>query len=88
MSRILVEVIGPPYGEAVTRAAAIINRLDESPLPVPRLLHGEGPAAWSLVAEAARLNIGTRIGLEDTLLDRDGRLARSNADLVRLALTA
>ncbi|MFI9593975.1 3-keto-5-aminohexanoate cleavage protein [Nonomuraea sp. NPDC052265] len=84
MTRILVEVIDAPYEEAVPRAAAVLDRLKGS--PAPRLLHGEGPATWPLVAEAVRLGLATRIGLEDTLLDPDGGTAADNAGLVRRAL--
>ncbi|RSN09378.1 hypothetical protein DMB42_18940 [Nonomuraea sp. WAC 01424] len=84
MTRILVEVIDAPSEEAVPRAAAVLDRLDGS--PVPRLLHGEGPATWPLVTEAARLGLATRIGREDTLLDPDGGPAEGNAALVRRAL--
>ncbi|MEV4308247.1 3-keto-5-aminohexanoate cleavage protein [Nonomuraea sp. NPDC049624] len=80
MTRILVEVIDAPAEEAIPRAAAILDRLDGS--PAPRLLHGEGPATWPLVAEAVRRGLATRIGLEDTLLDPDGGPAEDNAALV------
>ncbi|WP_285774382.1 3-keto-5-aminohexanoate cleavage protein [Microtetraspora sp. NBRC 13810] len=83
--RVLVEVIDPPPGEALPRAAAVIGRLDDLGLSAPRLLHGEGRAAWPLLAEAARRNLATRIGLEDTLLLPDSRPAPGNAALVRLA---
>ncbi|MFI7465402.1 3-keto-5-aminohexanoate cleavage protein [Nonomuraea sp. NPDC049646] len=84
MTRILVEVIDAPAEEAVPRAAAVLDRLDGS--PAPRLLHGEGPATWPLVAEAVRRGLATRIGLEDTLLAPDGGPAEDNAGLVRHVL--
>ncbi|MDH2427684.1 3-keto-5-aminohexanoate cleavage protein [Sphaerisporangium sp. TRM90804] len=86
--RILVEVIDPPPDEALPRAAAILHKLDDLALPGERLLHGEGTATWPLIAEAARLGLATRIGLEDTLLTPDGRRAPGNAGLVRLAMAA
>jgi uncharacterized protein (DUF849 family) len=84
--RILVEVLAPPPGEALFRASAIIDRLDELDLTPNRLLRGTGPGVWPLVAEAARLGLATRVGLEDTLLGPDGRSVQDNANLVRLAV--
>jgi uncharacterized protein (DUF849 family) len=86
VDRILVEIIGSPAGEAVERADAILARLDARNVTTPRLLHGEQDACWPLVAQAGRLGLPTRIGLEDTLTNPDGTPARDNADLVRRAL--
>jgi uncharacterized protein (DUF849 family) len=85
--RILVEVSGSRYADGVSAADAILRRLDDLALPGPRLLHGHGSTCWPLVAEAGRLGLSTRIGLEDTLVGPPGRAAVDNADLVRMALT-
>ncbi|MFI0420749.1 3-keto-5-aminohexanoate cleavage protein [Spongiactinospora sp. 9N601] len=85
MVRVLVEMIDLPAAAALSRAAAVLARLDELAVPGARLLHGEGAAAWPLVTEAGRRNLATRIGLEDTLLGPDGRPASGNAALVREA---
>ncbi|WP_346540125.1 3-keto-5-aminohexanoate cleavage protein [Micromonospora sp. DPT] len=51
----------------------------------PVLLHGEGAAAWPVLAEAVRRGLDTRIGLEDTLGLPDGAPASDNAALVAAA---
>jgi uncharacterized protein (DUF849 family) len=84
--RILVEIMHAPRAGAAAKADQILAALDEAGLPQPRLLHGEGEACWPLIAHAARRRLPTRIGLEDTAVRPDGGLARSNAELVRLAL--
>jgi uncharacterized protein (DUF849 family) len=86
VERILVEIIGGPAGEAVARADAILDRLDDRGISTPRLLHGEEDACWPLVAYAGRRRLPTRIGLEDTLVNPDGTAATDNATLVRYAL--
>ena len=83
VDRVLVEIIGGTAEQAIPAADAILARLDGA---APVLLHGEEQACWPLVAHAGRLGLPTRIGMEDTLLDADGRPATSNADLVGQAL--
>jgi uncharacterized protein (DUF849 family) len=51
------------------------------------LLHGEEAAAWPALRLAVDLRLGTRIGLEDTLVFEDGSPAPDNAALVRAART-
>ena len=53
---------------------------------IPRLLHGEGPACWPLIAYAGTVGLPTRVGLEDTAAGPDGSAVSSNAELVQLAL--
>jgi uncharacterized protein (DUF849 family) len=84
--RILVEIMRAPARGATAMADEILAALDEAGVPQPRLLHGEGEACWPLVTHAGRRGLPTRIGLEDTAVRPDGGLARSNAELVRLAL--
>ncbi|WP_433248156.1 3-keto-5-aminohexanoate cleavage protein [Streptosporangium sp. CA-135522] len=84
--RVLVEIIGGSADTAVSRAHAVLARLDELAVPGPRLLHGEGEPAWILVDEAGQLALATRIGLEDVLHGPEGDPVDGNADLVRLAL--
>lgn len=85
--RVLVEVIGAAAFDATGAADTILQGLDEAGVAGPRLVHGEGDAAWSLIAHAGRLGLATRVGLEDTLLNPDGTPAVDNADLIRRALT-
>jgi uncharacterized protein (DUF849 family) len=84
--RILVEVLGAPAEDAATAADAILTRLDRLGITGARLLHGEGPACWPLVAHAGRLGLPTRIGLEDTVVGPAGEPVADNAELVRLGL--
>jgi uncharacterized protein (DUF849 family) len=86
VERVLVEIIGGTAGDAVARADAILDRLDDRGITTPRLLHGEEDACWPLVAYAGRRRLPTRIGLEDTLVNPDGTAATDNAALVRHAL--
>ncbi|MCP2013307.1 uncharacterized protein (DUF849 family) [Deinococcus sp. HSC-46F16] len=83
--RVLVEVMDREPSGARMEAAAILNLLDGADRTPPRLLHGAGPSAWSLLEEAGRLGLDTRVGLEDTLTLPDGTPALDNADLVRVA---
>jgi uncharacterized protein (DUF849 family) len=83
--RILVEISAVPAGTAAAAADEVLRRLDELGLTIPRLLHGEGPTCWPLIAHAGTLGLATRIGLEDTLSGPDGSAVSGNAELVRLA---
>ncbi|GAA2793173.1 3-keto-5-aminohexanoate cleavage protein [Saccharopolyspora taberi] len=82
--RVLAEVTDLTKRGAATTAEALLRRLDPAPAPV--LLHGEGAGAWPVLALAARRDLDTRIGLEDTLLLPDGQIAADNAELVTAAV--
>ncbi|TDB74479.1 3-keto-5-aminohexanoate cleavage protein [Micromonospora sp. KC721] len=81
--RILVECTPDEPIEALAAAAAMLAALTPDDPPV--LLHGEGGAAWPVLAEAVRRGLHTRIGLEDTLHLPDGATAADNAALVAAA---
>ncbi|MEJ2858191.1 MULTISPECIES: 3-keto-5-aminohexanoate cleavage protein [unclassified Saccharothrix] len=78
--RILAEV---QPGETIEHAEALLTILE--PLRTPILLHGEDDSAWPVLGHAARLELDTRIGLEDTLLNPDGTPTSDNAELVTYA---
>lgn len=83
--RLLAEVRpGQPDPAGSTAAAERLLALLE-PLGAPVLLHGEEDGAWPVLGHAARLELDTRIGLEDVLTLPDGTPARDNAQLVELA---
>lgn len=84
--RIMIEPVGVRAAYAVPLVDAIHAALDRYDLRAPRLQHGDGDAAWVLVADALRRGIDTRIGLEDTLRGPDGTLTEGNAALVRAVL--
>ena len=86
VGRILIEILDTPAAGAVAAADRILRRLDRLGVAGPRLLHGEREACWPLIAHAGRLGLPTRIGLEDTLVTDDGRVAVDNAALVGRAL--
>ncbi|MGM1060463.1 3-keto-5-aminohexanoate cleavage protein [Saccharothrix sp. Mg75] len=56
-----------------------------APLGAPVLLHGEDDSAWPVLDLALARGLDTRVGLEDTLLGRDGETGLTNAQLVALA---
>ena len=84
--RILVEITDAPAGEVAAAADEILDHLDGLGATAPRLLHGEGPACWPLIAHAGTLGLPTRIGLEDAIVGPDGSAVDGNAELVQLAL--
>jgi uncharacterized protein (DUF849 family) len=85
--RVLVEIVKVPAAtDAVTAANEVLTKLDDLGVTAPRLLHGEGETCWPLVAQAGRLRLPTRIGLEDTTVSPDGAPVSSNAELTALAL--
>ncbi|NBE82046.1 3-keto-5-aminohexanoate cleavage protein [Micromonospora rubida] len=82
--RVLVECMAPDPADALADAAGILAALPPGGPPV--LLHAEGPAVWSVLAEAVGRGLDTRIGLEDTLVLPGGTRAADNAALVAAAL--
>jgi uncharacterized protein (DUF849 family) len=86
--RILIEPAEATPGEAVATATAIEAALDSHGMTdAPRLHHGEGPATWAVLRVAITLGRDIRIGLEDTTVLPDGRLASGNAELVEAAVS-
>ena len=63
----------------------IHDALDRYGLTAPRLQHGDGEVTWTLLADAVRRDLDTRIGLEDTLHEPDGERTSGNEALVRAA---
>jgi uncharacterized protein (DUF849 family) len=84
--RILLEPGPQESRDALALAAEIEAILDRQRGTPPRLLHGEGRAAWPVLDAALRRGYDVRIGFEDTLILPDGRPAQSNADLVEAAV--
>jgi uncharacterized protein (DUF849 family) len=76
--RVLVEVIFEhDDGEAVKLARAIDARV--AVLGRPRLWHGDARANWAVVDAGQAAGRDVRVGLEDTLVGRDGGPAPANA---------
>ena len=86
--RVLLELPdGPDPAATVAIAQQLLaraRRVTDDRVSV--LLHGEGSSCWPALREAARLELPTRIGLEDTLMLPDGSRALDNAALVAAAL--
>ncbi len=76
--RALVEVDG-----GVEEARAIAALVPEG---VPQLWHGYGQRTWEVVTAAVAAGHDLRVGLEDSLVLPDGRIARDNAELVTSAI--
>jgi uncharacterized protein (DUF849 family) len=76
--RALVEVDG-----GVDEARAIAELVPDG---VPQLWHGYGERTWKVVAAGATAGHDGRVGLEDSLVLPDGRIAENNAELVTSAI--
>ncbi|MFF5937533.1 3-keto-5-aminohexanoate cleavage protein [Streptomyces sp. NPDC012508] len=83
--RVLAEVTDPDPTTAGSTARSLLADLGTAH-GRPVLLHGEDGGTWPVLRLARRLGLATRIGLEDTLVLPDGSRARSNAQLVAIAL--
>jgi uncharacterized protein (DUF849 family) len=79
--RVLVEVI---FEHDDARAVSLAHAIDErvAGLGRPRLWHGDARANWAVVDAGIAMGMDVRVGLEDTLFDRDGTPAPSNAEQV------
>jgi len=85
VTRVLVEVLFEhDDASAVELGTAIDARV--ASLGRPRLWHGDGRATWAVVDAGLADGHDVRVGLEDTLIDRDGTPAPSNPDLVKRIL--
>jgi uncharacterized protein (DUF849 family) len=76
--RALVEVVG-----GVEDAVATAQLIPEG---VPQLWHGCGERTWEVVSAGAAAGVDVRVGLEDTLVLPNGRVAADNAELVAAAV--
>jgi uncharacterized protein (DUF849 family) len=85
---VMVEISGVSAAGAVPAADAVLRRLDELGVTLPRLLHGAGDSCWPLIEHAGRLGLPARVGLEDTLTGPGGVPVTGNAELVELGLAA
>ena len=82
VERVLVEVIYEhDPGDAVALARAIDART--ATLGRPRLWHGDGQASWAVVDAGIAAGRDVRVGLEDSIVARDGGRAAGNAAQVR-----
>ena len=84
--RILIEPQEKEISEAEKNISEIELILDKSNNSVPRLLHGFENIVWDLIKISVIKGYSTRVGLEDTLTLPDGKIAESNAELVKETL--
>ena len=84
--RILIEPQDVAPGVAVAIAANLEAALDRHGFTAPRLHHGYGEASWHVLRAAIARDRDIRVGLEDTTVLPDGRVASGNAELVEAAV--
>ncbi|HEX3497888.1 MAG TPA: 3-keto-5-aminohexanoate cleavage protein [Stellaceae bacterium] len=83
--RTLIEINEQDVAEATTVARGILGILHGAGLRLPCMLHGFEATKWPLDREAIRLELDTRIGLEDGKKLPTGAVAEGNAALIRAA---
>jgi uncharacterized protein (DUF849 family) len=81
--RVLIEIEEQTLDEAMSVVDGILSVLARAKFKKPILLHGFDATVWPFVERAVRDGFSTRVGLEDGSALPDGRVARSNAELVR-----
>ncbi len=84
--RVLVEITNKDSTKAVEEAIEIEGLLTRAKVRSPRLHHGHGKAAWSVMENALRQGHDVRVGLEDTTFLPDGTVAKNNRELVERAV--
>jgi uncharacterized protein (DUF849 family) len=81
--RALIEMFFEEKEEAVFHANQISAFLKEHNNALEQVHHGEGVNTWAVIDNAREKNYGVRIGLEDTLVLRNGERALGNEALYR-----
>jgi 3-keto-5-aminohexanoate cleavage enzyme len=91
----LIELDSPAYGSGVQVAPSTVANYDALVTPlrehVPSACwaaHGQGIAGYAVIERSLADGAHVRVGFEDAIHLPDGRLARSNAELVRWAVAA
>jgi uncharacterized protein (DUF849 family) len=83
--RVMIEPVAVGVAEASALVDAIHRELGRRRIDAPRLQHGDGESTWILLDDAVARGIDTRIGLEDTFYEPEGRFTDGNVALVRSA---
>ncbi len=81
--RVLLEPLDPEAGDALRHAAAMEEVLTGAGVALEQIHHGDGVATWEVMERGLARGHGTRVGLEDTTVLRNGRQPGGNAELVR-----
>jgi uncharacterized protein (DUF849 family) len=84
--RVLIEIEEQKLDQAMSTGDGILSVLALAELKKPILLHGFDDTVWPFVERAVREGFSTRVGLEDGSTLPHGRVAPSNAELVRAAV--
>lgn len=84
--RVLIEPQEQRMETALQTVRAIKEVLDAGAVNTPILLHGTEATVWPMMNEAIASGYDVRVGLEDTLVMPDGRIAPGNAQLVMEAV--
>jgi uncharacterized protein (DUF849 family) len=84
--RVLIEPQEQQMKQALETVRTIEEALKSGGINRPTVLHGTEATAWPMLDEAMARGYDVRIGLEDTLVMPDGRVARDNVELVREAV--
>ena len=84
--RVLMEPLDADPGEAVRHAAAMEQVITGAGVTLEQVHHGDGVATWDVMERGLERGHGTRVGLEDTTVMRDGRRATGNGELIEAAV--
>ena len=84
--RVLLEPQEQEMKSAIETVNAMENVLKSGAADLSFLLHGTEATAWQMMDEAIARGYDVRIGLEDTLVMPDGRIAKDNVELVAEAV--
>ena len=84
--RVLLEPQEQEMKSALETVNAMERVLQSGGADFPFLLHGTEATAWPMMDDAIARGYDVRIGLEDTLVLPDGRIAKDNVELVNEAV--
>lgn len=82
--RVLLE----PQEQDVVQALENVHSIERvlEAVTLPRVLHGTEATVWPILDEAIARGYGVRVGLEDSLLMPDGKVAADNVELISEAV--
>ncbi len=84
--RVLLEPVDRAPDGAVATAAAAAAELTRLGIMASQVHHGYGLATWDVIRAAVAMGQDFRVGLEDTTVLPDGRVAAGNGELVAAAV--
>jgi uncharacterized protein (DUF849 family) len=84
--RVLLEPVDRSPAGAVATAAAAAAELARLGIAARQVHHGYGLATWDVLRAAVAMGADVRVGLEDTTVLPDGRVAAGNGELVAAAV--